>query len=117
GVLPTGSGSLPLGRLVRPPVPERPDSHLRQLQRGRDLGVFVSPPPDPRAAPQLREDCRPGRRPPPSRSPQLPQGARQPSGSQQCRHASTRPDVADPSACVTLPVPVVPAVGTRRALV
>jgi hypothetical protein len=32
--LPVRSSRLPLSRLVRLPLPERPDGHLRQLQRG-----------------------------------------------------------------------------------
>ena len=58
-----------------------------------------------------------GRRPPPIRSPGPPRGARQPSGSRRCRHASARPDAADPSPPRAAPVPVAPAVGARRALV
>ena len=63
---------------------------------------FVSPPPDPRAAPRPREDWRLGRCPPPTRSPGFPRqrgrGARQPSHSPRCRRASARPDAANPSA-------------------
>ena len=84
-VLPTGSGSRLLGRLVRLPLPERPDGHLGQLDARRDLGVMVSlPRPGPRAAPRPTEDCRLGRRPPPSYSPGLPLGASQSSGSRRC---------------------------------
>jgi hypothetical protein len=46
GVLPMRSGSLPLSRLVRLPLPERPDGQLRQLQRAagpRGLRVSSGP--------------------------------------------------------------------------
>ena len=46
GVLPMRSGSLPLSRLVHLPLPERPDGHLRQLQRAagpRGLRVSSGP--------------------------------------------------------------------------
>ncbi len=67
----------------------------------RDLRAFVSPPGP------IRTQRRDRRRIavqidvllPPDR-PGLPRGARQRSGSQRCRHASTTPDAADPSACV-----------------
>jgi hypothetical protein len=46
GVLPMRSGSLPLSGLVHLPLPERPDGHLRQLQRAagpRGLRVSSDP--------------------------------------------------------------------------
>ena len=116
GVLPVRSGHLPLGRLAGLPLAERPDGHLRQLQRPAVPGALVSPRPGPRAAPRPTENRRLGRRPPPSRSPGLLRGAHQPSGPPQCGHASARPDAADPfsppcsfsTGC---------AVGTRRTRV
>ena len=72
---------------------------------------------DPRAAPRPTEDCRPDWRPAPTRSPGLPRGARQPSGSPECRHASARPDAADPSGLPCRSSAGGPAVGARRVLV
>ena len=118
GVLPTRSGSLPLSRLVRLPFPERPGGHLRQLQRAagpRGLGVS--------SGPVRAQHCDRRRIAvqvdvllPPNR-PGFLRAHPQPSGSPRCRHASARPGAADPSALRAAPVPVVPAVGARRALV
>ena len=118
GVLPMRSGGLPLSRPVHLPLPERPDGHLRQLQcaaRPRGLGVYSGP---------VRTQHRDRRRIAaqadvllPADRPGFPGAARQPSGSPRCRQASARPDAADSSAVRAVPVPVVPAVGARRAVV
>ena len=97
---------------LRPPRSKRP--RLVNAQHRFAETSSCLPRPDPRAAPRPTKDCRPGRRPAPSRSPGLLRGARQPSGSPRCRHASARPDAADPSALRAAPVSAVPAVGAAR---
>jgi hypothetical protein len=116
GSLRTRSGSLLLSRLVHLPLPERPAAICARSTRGGTSTSSCLLPPGPRAAPRPTDDCRPGRRPPPSYSPGPPRGARQPYGLQRCRRASGRPGSADPSAPRAAPVPAVPAVGARRAL-
>ena len=108
-VLPMRSGRLPLSRLVRLPLPERPGSHLRQLQRApgpRRLRVSSG-----RIRAQHRDRgriARPGPHPAPSRSPGCPRDARQPSGSQRCTRASARPAGVILQPGRAAPVPVLP---------
>jgi phosphoheptose isomerase len=110
----TASGRTPFVTPGPPATPAAPRQRSAPAAaRDATSASWCLPQPDPRAAPRPTEDRRPGRRPAPTRSPGLPQGARQPSDSPRCRRASARPDGADPSALRA--TPTVAATVPRRS--
>jgi hypothetical protein len=114
---PVRPGRLPLGRLIHPPLPERPDGHLRQLQRAagpRGLGVSAGPiraqHRDPRGSPSRSTSCsQPIARASSGRTPAI-----RLTTTQACISAAGRRGSFNLPAAA---VPVVPAVSARRGLV